>query len=128
MKLFYYDVVTLVTLPEPGLLDAVALYLLATQPQSRCELSHQARSLRHRDFPDTEKAQHMVDAVGIEILLHFAEAAHPPLAAVTEHLVPVVGRESPVLPVSSKLIGWCSCLSVQVEVFRFCPDRHLYPA
>ena len=104
-------------------LDAVGLYLLAAQ-QCRAELPHETRLLGHGDLPDAEESQHMVYAVGIEVLCHLAESSHPPLAAVLQHLVPVVGGEAPVLPVGRERVGRCSCLSVQVEVLRLHPGLH----
>ena len=63
----------------------------------------------------------MVDTVGIKVLCHLAEAAYPPLAAILQHLVPVVCRKAPVLAVGREWIGWCTSLTVQVEVLRFYP-------
>ena len=63
----------------------------------------------------------MVDAVGVEVACHVAEAALPPLAAVAQHLVPVVGGEAPVLAVLGKVIGRRSGLAVEVEVAGLLP-------
>ena len=63
----------------------------------------------------------MVDAVGVEIFAHVLEALYPPLAAVGEHLVPVVGREAPVLSVGAECIGWRTGLAVHVEVVGLYP-------
>ena len=73
------------------------------------------------NLPDAEEAENMVDAVGIEELRHVRETAHPPGTVVFEHLVPVVGGESPVLSVSGEVIRGCSCLSVQVEITGLLP-------
>ena len=78
----------------------------------------------HRDFPDAEEAQHVVNSVGVEILSHLLEAANPPLVAIFGHLVPVVGGESPVLPILREVIWWCSCLSVEIKQVRLCPCFH----
>ena len=64
----------------------------------------------------------MVDAVGVEIFGHILETAHPPGAVVTEHLVPVVGGEAPVLSVHGEVIGRCTGLSVEVEIAGFHKD------
>ena len=66
----------------------------------------------------------MVYAVGVEVLLHLAETAHPPRAAVGQHLVPVVGGESPVLSVGREGIGRSTGLPVEVEVAGLHPGLH----
>ena len=66
----------------------------------------------------------MVDTVGIEILCHLTETAHPPRAVVLQHLVPVVGGESPVLTICREGIRRSTSLSVQVEVLGFYPGLH----
>ena len=70
----------------------------------------------------------MVNAVGIEIFCHFAEALLPPFVVVFFHYPPVVGGKAPVLSVGREVIGWGACLSVQVEVFGFHPCLHPIPA
>ena len=66
----------------------------------------------------------MVDAVGIEILRHLAEAAHPPRAVVLQHLIPVIGGEAPVLAILREGIGGRTSLSVEVEVTWLHPGLH----
>ncbi len=97
---------------------AVGFHFLARHRQRRLELSVETALLRHRNLPDAEESEHVVDAVGVEILRHLAEAAHPPLTAVLHHLVPVVGGEAPVLSVFAEGIGRSACLPVEVEVAR----------
>ena len=63
----------------------------------------------------------MVNAISVEKLSHLTEAACPPYTIVFHHLIPVVGGEAPVLSVSRERIGWGTCLSVEVEIFRFHP-------
>ena len=70
----------------------------------------------------------MVDTIGIEILRHLTESAHPPRTVVLQHLVPVVGGESPVLPVCREGIRWRTGLTVQVEVLRLHPGFHTVSA
>ena len=101
--------------------DAVGLDFLAAQAECGRKLSHEPRLLRHGNFPNAEEAQHVVDAVGIEVFSHLAETPYPPLAAVLQHLVPVVGREAPVLAFGRERIGRSTGLSVEVEVFRLHP-------
>ncbi len=94
----------------------IGFHLLSRHGQRGLELSVESALLGHGNLPDAEEAQHVVYAVGVEVLGHLAETAHPPLAAVAEHLVPVVGGESPVLSVLAEGVGGCSGLSVHVEV------------
>ena len=103
---------------------AIGLNLLTTHTEGGGKLSHQTRLLRYGNLPDAEETQHVIYTIGIEILRHLAEAAHPPRAVVLEHLVPVVGGEAPVLSVVREGIGWCSSLSVEVEVTRLYPGLH----
>ena len=74
-----------------------------------------------RNLPYTEEAQHVVDAISIKELRHILESASPPLTVVLQHLVPVVGREAPVLTIHREVIRWSSSLSVKIEVLRLCP-------
>ena len=77
-----------------------------------------------RNVPDAEKAQHMVNAVGIEILSHLLEPSCPPPITILCHSLPIVGGESPVLPVLREIIRWCTRLSIQIEQMRFRPCLH----
>jgi hypothetical protein len=63
----------------------------------------------------------VVDAVSVEILMHVLEAAHPPLASVGNHAVPVVRREAPVLSVHGESVWRSARLRVEVEVFGLVP-------
>ena len=80
------------------------------------------------NLPDTEEAEYVVDAIGIKIFSHLAEAAYPPAAAVFEHCIPVVGGEAPVLSVYGEIIGRRTSLTVQVEVLRLHPSLHTVTA
>ena len=66
----------------------------------------------NRNFPDTEEAQNMVNAVGIEIFRHILETAYPPGTVVLQHLIPVIGGEAPVLTVGRERIGRRTSLSI----------------
>ena len=103
-------------------INAIAFYLFATQAQGRGKLSHQSGLFGNRNLPDAEEAQHMINTIGIKELRHLTEAANPPLAAVLQHLIPIVGGEAPVLTIGREGIGWSSCLSIQIEVFGFYPS------
>ena len=72
--------------------ETIALYLVARHGECRLELSEQSAYAVGRYSPYTEESEHMVDAVSVEILSHVLEAAHPPLASVCNHAVPVVCR------------------------------------
>ena len=102
--------------------QAVALNLLTGHAEGWGKLSEQTMHAIHRDFPDAEEAEHMVDAIGIKELRHILEAAGPPLATVLQHLIPVVGRESPILTIHREVIWWSTRLTVQIEVLRLHPD------
>ena len=109
-------------------LHTVGGNLLDAHAEGRRELAHQTRLVRHGNLPDAEEAQHVVDAVGIEILGHLTESAHPPLTAVGEHHIPVISGESPVLAIGRESIGRSSCLSVQIEVLRLYPGLYAVAA
>ena len=70
----------------------------------------------------------MVDAVSVEILGHLLETFHPPFIAILFHYVPIVGGETPVLPVDRKIIGWGTGLSVEIEIIGLCPGFHTVAA
>ena len=74
-----------------------------------------------RDFPHPEKAQNVIDAVGMEVLLHVLKAATPPAAPILVHLAPVVRRKPPVL----LRVAWRTCILVEFEEVGFRP--HILP-
>ena len=63
-----------------------------------------------RNLPDAEETEYVVNAEGIKVLLHVAEAA----SQQTKQLgsVPIIRREAPVLPVGREGIGRCPRLHV----------------
>ena len=101
--------------------QSILHYLLTAHCLRRSELSGQTVNAVDRYLPDAEESEYVVDAIGIEEMRHILEATCPPLAAVLQHLVPIVCRESPVLSVHGEIVGRCSSLSVEVEVFGFHP-------
>ena len=60
----------------------------------------------------------MVYAVSIEIILHLLEAALPPAEVILRHLIPVIGREAPVLTTDREVIGRSTGRSIEVEELR----------
>ena len=74
------------------------------------------------NFPDAEESEYMVDTKAVEVFLQLMEAAFPPVIVAFLHRFPVIGREKPVLSVNGEIVGRRSRLTVEVEVFRFCPD------
>ena len=58
----------------------------------------------------------MVNAVCIEEFRHVGESSHPPNTSIIEHFFPIIGRESPILTIGGEIVGWSTCLSVQIEV------------
>ena len=79
------------------------------------EVSAQSPHIGLAHLPDAEEAEYMVDAVGVEVVLHLREAAAPPVVTVLSHLVPVIGREAPVLTADTEVIGRCTRRGVEVE-------------
>ena len=106
------------------LCEAEALDFFRRKGQSGTETPEQPVDMPVRDFPNTEKAEHMVNAVGIKIQPRVREPPAPPGVAVFRHLFPVVSGEAPVLTVTGKGIGRCACLSVEVEEARVLACRH----
>ncbi len=102
-------------------IESVTSDFLTGHTQGGRELSEESVYTVSRYFPDTEESQYVVDAIGIEVLLHVLEATYPPSAVVLYHFFPVVGGEAPVLSIYGEVIGWCSRLTVKIEVFGFHP-------
>ena len=63
----------------------------------------------------------MVDTISIEIFRHFGKTGFPPCIPVFCHLCPIIGRKSPILPRSGKIIGWSTCLRIEIEQGRSHP-------
>ena len=105
-------------------MQSVTFNFFAGHTQCGRELTEQAIHGIDGNFPNAEEAEHVVDAVGVEVFCHFAEAFHPPGAAVGYHFIPVVGGEAPVLTVGGEGIGRCTRLAVEVEVAGFHPCFH----
>ena len=63
----------------------------------------------------------MVDSICIEILVHLAESLLPPSESRLGHLVPVIGRETPVLPVLGEGIRRCPSLGIKIVELRSAP-------
>ncbi len=78
---------------------AVALNLAWRHWQGWTELTQQTVNRMSRDLPDAEEAKDMVYAISREVFLHLAETLEPPAETILLHLVPVVGREAPVLAI-----------------------------
>ena len=100
----------------------VALDFAGRHRQRGSELAQESVDGVGRDLPDAEEAEDVVDAISREVLLHLAEALEPPLEAVLEHGIPVVGGETPVLTVGREWIGWCTCRTIHIEVERLDPS------
>ena len=87
-------------------------------------MPHQAALFRLGDLPDAEETQDVVDAEGVEVFGHLAQAALPPGIAVFCHFIPVVGGEAPVLAVFREGVRRCAGLRVHVEELRVAPGVH----
>ena len=79
--------------------ETIAAYLVGAHCQCGSKVTEQAVNRVDGNFPNAEESQHMVNAVGVKVLSHLGEALDPPLAAVGEHGIPVIGWEAPVLTV-----------------------------
>jgi hypothetical protein len=86
--------------------------------QRRVEVPQQAAGILLGDFPDAEESEDVVDAEGVEVAAHLPEARLPPGEVVLAHLLPVVGREAPVLPVGAEEVGRGARRGVEVEELR----------
>ena len=105
-------------------IESLALKLMGRERKCRIEISVQTTLCPHRDLPYTEEAEDMVDTECIKIFSHLCKTRLPPCEAVLRHLLPVVGRESPVLSVSRECIRRCTCLRIHMEEFRIKPCIH----
>lgn len=80
------------------------LQLMSMDGDGGVVVSHHARRVSNWDFPDAEETKDVVDAEGVEVLSHLRKALAPPSIIVLGHLVPIVGREAPVLTIFRELI------------------------
>lgn len=85
--------------------ESVGLHFFECVGQRGVEVPHESLYGVFRYLPDAEKAEYVVDAVGVEVFCHFAEACFPPGVVVFFHNGPVVGGESPVLPHDRECVG-----------------------
>src|SRR5665647_708577 len=84
-------------------------------------MSHNSLYLIYRNFPDPEKTEDMIDTRSIKIARHLLQAFIPPRKIVIRHFLPIIGWEPPVLTKICKLIGWRSCLLVEIKQFGTSP-------
>ncbi len=96
----------------------IVTQLIGCIGQCGIENSQQSVYGIHRYLPYSEETKHVVDAVGVEVLSHLAETCLPPGKTVLVHLLPVVGRESPVLSEHREIIGRSTGLAIHVEQTR----------
>ncbi|MPM52674.1 hypothetical protein SDC9_99434 [bioreactor metagenome] len=75
----------------------------------------------HRDLPNAEKAQNMIDAVSIKIIRHFTESIFPPGVALLFYRKPIVSGKSPILPEEGKIIRRRTGLRIHIEKITRCP-------
>ncbi len=95
--------------------DAEAVKLVERVGQGGIEMAAKPPHIGLGHLPNTEKAENMVDTIGIEAVLHLAEALAPPCVAVLGHLIPIVGRETPILAAQREVIGGRTRRGVAVE-------------
>ena len=67
------------------------------------------------NFPNPEKAKHVVYAVSVEVLCHYGKSFFPPVKVVFSHFIPIISRETPVLTIFGEVIGWGAGRHVTVE-------------
>src|ERR1700737_1380605 len=58
----------------------------------------------HRNTPYPEKTKDMVDPEAIKIIAHLCKTTLPPLISIFAHLLPVIGRKTPVLPLYREIV------------------------
>ena len=115
------------------------LYFLAAHGQRRTEVAHRGIDGRRGNLPHAEESDDVVDAEGIEILLHPLEAAAEILVdgdgrrvmgggGFLLSITPSIGGESPVLSVGMIDVGWRSRLHVEIEEFGVFPSLHAVAA
>ena len=87
-------------------------------------MSQKTALILERNLPYTEKSEDVVDSECIKIFRHLPEPCLPPGKTVLCHLVPVVGRETPILSVSSECVRRSSRRLVHIEKLRILPSIH----
>ena len=98
--------------------DIFFLEFYPVHRNGRCKMTQDAFDHIHRDTPDPEKAQDMIDPECVEIIAHVFESLFPPGIAIVSHLFPVVGRKTPILPFDGKIIGRGPRLLIHVIELR----------
>ena len=101
----------------PGV-EAHGAHFVGAVRECRGEMAHQAALVTGGNLPNAEESEDMVDAVSVEIFVHLAQPLLPPGKAGLGHLVPVIGRETPVLAVGAEGIRRSPRLHVEVEELR----------
>src|SRR5262249_27610698 len=74
-----------------------------------------------RNAPNTKETQDMIDAKRIKVIAHLAESLFPPGKSIFLHSLPVINRESPVLPDDREIIRRSPGLPVHVQKLRSHP-------
>ena len=101
---------------------SVRFYLLDAHGKCRRELPEKSRFAALRNLPNAEETEDVVNSVGTEILFHVSESLLPPEITICRHSFPIIGREAPVLAVSSEIIRRSTCRHVHVEEMRLVPS------
>src|SRR5690554_2077122 len=107
--------------------DACLINLFRPIRQRGVKIPLQSLYCIERYFPNTKEAQYMVDPVRVKIVGHLLEPANPPRVSLLLHRLPVIGWESPVLPVDGEIIRWCPRLCIHVKQVRGGPRVHAIP-
>ena len=76
-----------------------------------------------RNLPHTEEAQYVVDADGVEVLLHPTQALSEPRNN-SRRFLPIISGESPVLTIGREIVRRCTCGAVETEELRMSSSLH----
>ena len=90
-------------------------YLSLCHRQSRREMAEESEECFAGNLPDAEETQYVVDADGVEVLLHPLDAFPKPIYDVC---LPVVGGEAPVLSVLREVVRRRTRRTVKTEEIR----------
>ena len=103
--------------------ESEVFYLTRRHRQRWREMAQQSEESLLRDLPYTEKAQYVVDADGVEVLLHPTQALPKPRDNGGRFL-PIISGESPVLTIGREIVRRCTCGAVETEELRMNSSLH----
>ena len=113
---------------NPGHMETHPLQFIGRIWKRRIEMPQKSAFSRHGNLPYPEKSQYMIYPEHVEILRHALHPGFPPCIPVLSHFVPVVCRETPVLPVCREGIRRSPGLGIHIEEFTVHPRIRTCPA